>query len=352
MSHGQFLPDDAKEQIMQNDHTWTVVLAAGDGKRLSMLTADSQGRHVPKQFCSLHGGPSLFDLALARARSLVPEDRVCAVVASEHERWWQPIADELHAGNLIVQPRNRGTGNGVLLALASILKKDPQARLVFLPSDHHVMDEEILDQAIRSALHAMPTHSRDIYLLGIEPDDADPELGYIIPQQCGQRDAQGVRHFVEKPSRGVAEKLIQQGGLWNSAIFAANGESLMALFKARFLGNVLGIRAALLKTDDPIRPSWALSHLYERIAEVDFSRHILASHVGEIRVVPVPHCGWSDLGTPHRVSERLKRLHLSSFRLKARHSKTAFLDLGDATMKAGKCGFSLQTAVWLSKSPT
>ena len=129
---------------------------------------------MPKQFCSLHGGPSLFDLALARARSLVPEDRVCAVVASEHERWWQPVADELHAGNLIVQPRSRGTGNGVLLALAAILKKDPQARLVFLPSDHHVMDEAVLDQAIRSAL-------RGIYLLGIESDDADPELGYIIP---------------------------------------------------------------------------------------------------------------------------------------------------------------------------
>ena len=56
----------------------------------------------------------------------------------------------------------------------------------------------------------------------------------------------------------MAEKLIQQGGLWNSAIFAANGECLMELFGERFLGNVLGIRAALLKTDDPIRPSWAL----------------------------------------------------------------------------------------------
>jgi len=37
-------------------------------------------------------------------------------------------------------------------------------------------------------------------LLGIEPDDADPELGYIIPQKTAKDDAQGVRHFVEKPS--------------------------------------------------------------------------------------------------------------------------------------------------------
>ena len=44
-------------------HTWAVVLAAGDGKRLSALTADSEGTPVPKQFCSLNGGESLLQEA-------------------------------------------------------------------------------------------------------------------------------------------------------------------------------------------------------------------------------------------------------------------------------------------------
>ena len=105
---------------MHNNHNWVVVLAAGEGTRLSALTADDAGRHVPKQFCSLHGGQSLFGLALTRARAIVPEERVCAVVATDHERWWQQTHHEMHPGNMIVQPRNRGTGNGVLLALAYI----------------------------------------------------------------------------------------------------------------------------------------------------------------------------------------------------------------------------------------
>jgi len=314
--------------------TWAVVLAAGDGKRLAGLTTDHRGRHVPKQFCSVQGGPSLFGLALARARALVPEDRVCAVVAKAHEHWWKPMAEEMQSGNLIVQPRNRGTGNGVLLALTHILKRDPQARLIFLPADHHVLSEATLIQAMLSAMADMPARSRDIFLLGIEPDDADPELGYIIPQKTSKHDAQGVRHFIEKPSRAVAGKLIEEGGLWNSGVFAASGDRLLELFQARYPANVLGIKSALDKMADPISPSWALGNLYERIAEVDFSRHVLQSHVGDLRVIPVPHCGWSDLGTPHRVSERVNRLSETAPGSRQRSNETAFLDLADAVIRA------------------
>ena len=315
------------------EHTWAVVLAAGDGKRLAGLTVDDGGRHVPKQFCSINGGPSLFGLALARARGLVLADRVCAVVAREHEHWWKPGAPEILPGNLIVQPRNRGTGNGVLLAITHILKRDPQARVVFLPADHHVLDEDTLARAMQAAVDAMPEASREIVLLGIEPDDADPELGYIIPQQAAQSHGHGVRHFVEKPSRAVAGKLIEEGGLWNSAIFAAHGERLLEFFKERFIANTLGIRTALERMSDPASPSWALSHLYERIADVDFSRHILQFYVSELRVVAVPSCGWSDLGTPHRVSERVFQLFGAAPGTRVWAGDTAFLDLADAVMR-------------------
>ncbi|HEY0663983.1 MAG TPA: sugar phosphate nucleotidyltransferase [Thiobacillaceae bacterium] len=318
---------------MQN-HTWAVVLAAGDGTRLAGLTADHQGRHVPKQFCSVHGGPSLFGLALERARGLVPAERVCAVVAKDHAHWWRPTAAEMAPDGLIVQPRNRGTGNGVLLALTHILKRDPQARLIFLPADHHVLDEEALTAAMRGALEAMPPECAEIFLLGVEPDEADPELGYIIPQKTSNPDAQGVRHFVEKPSRAVAAKLIEEGGLWNSAIFAAQGQRLLEIFKQRFPANAIAIRGALDKMADPSSPSWALGYLYERISEMDFSRHILQACVSELRVIPVPQCGWSDLGTPGRVSERVGRLSGSKSAAPERHS--AFLDLAEAVIRAGR----------------
>ena len=329
---------------MQSNHTWAVILAAGAGTRLAALTADETGKHVPKQFCSLHGGPSLLGLALERARRLVPDERVCAVVAKEHETWWQSAPHQLHPGNTIVQPRNRGTGNGVLLALAYILKRDPHARLIFLPADHHVLAEETLIQIMAAMLAKLPARSSDIFLLGMEPESADPELGYIIPQRAGQQNAQGVRHFVEKPSRGVASKLIQEGGLWNSGIFAASATRLLELLKGRSPDDADSIVHAVAKVGDPANPSWALNHAYDRISDVDFSHHILQLRVADLQVVPVPQCGWSDLGTPERVTERMRLLSKNVFTRAKPAGETAFLDLGEAVLRAEK-GENLAEAV-------
>jgi mannose-1-phosphate guanylyltransferase len=322
-----------------------VVLAAGEGKRLAALTADETGRHVPKQYCSLHGGPSLFGLALKRAGALVPRDRVCAVVAKGHEHWWRQQPHEMLPDNLIVQPRNRGTGNGVLLALAYILKRDPQARLIFLPADHHVLAEDTLIQAMASMLAGMPAHAREVFLLGVKPDDADPELGYIIPQKAANTSAQGVRYFVEKPSRGVASKLIQEGGLWNSGIFAAAGDLLLELFKMRFPDNAHDILATTARIADPSNPSWALSHLYGRISYIDFSHQILQFQVADLQVLPVPHCGWSDLSTPHRVAERVNLLSSNARSANDSFGETASLDLADAVSRTDVRGRVAEAAV-------
>jgi mannose-1-phosphate guanylyltransferase len=336
--------NDEKERMMQNSHIWAVVLAAGDGKRLASLTADNHGRHIPKQYCSVQHGLSLLELALVRARTLAAEERVCAVVAKAHEHWWRPMADDMHPGNLIVQPRNRGTGNGVLLALAHILKRDPLARFIILPADHHVLDEAILTRAMQSALAVMTPQSNEIVLFGVEPDDADPDLGYVIPQETTlhdgpMHDVHGVRRFVEKPSRGVAAKLIQEGGLWNSGIIAANGAPLLELFRQRFPDATADMMHAVARTDDPMNPAWSLSHLYERMSDVDFSHHILQLCVSDLEVVRVPHCGWSDLGTPTRVSERVNLLSVAAPRQKGRRVASP-LSLADAIVSADRRSMS------------
>jgi len=59
----------------------------------------------------------------------------------------------------------------------------------------------------------------------------------------------------------------------------------------------------------PTSAGWAtIVDMYERLPTVDFSRHLLEGHEALLRVVRVPACGWSDLGTPHRVAEALRRL--------------------------------------------
>ena len=129
---------------------WALVLAAGEGSRLRALTTHG-GVAVPKQFCSLQGGPSLLQEAILRAEAVVPRQRVVTIVAEQHRRWWETSLWSLPKRNVIVQPENRGTANGLLLPLLHIAQRDPEARIVILPSDHYVREEAALARSLRQA---------------------------------------------------------------------------------------------------------------------------------------------------------------------------------------------------------
>lgn len=285
-------------------NTWAVVLAAGDGTRLSTLTTDSDGNPVPKQFCSLNGGGSLLHEALQRATRVVPRERICAIVADQHRSFWRMDLWSLPAGNIIVQPSNRGTAHGVLLAVLSILERDPLARIVFLPADHYVADESALAGSLRETAALLNRNTQGLVLVGIEPDEPDPELGYIVPGRMLGDGSYTVEQFVEKPQPKMASELLSSGALWNSFIFAANGAWLLGLLRQRIASSVEDIATALARDDR----SHALTQAYEQLDSVDFSRAIMQGAEKSLRVIAAPQCGWTDLGTPKRVAETLQRL--------------------------------------------
>ena len=201
--------------MSSSENTWAVVLAAGEGTRLSALTINSRGEFIPKQYCSVDGHGSLLQRALARARRVAAPGRVCVIVAEQHRRHWRGCAWPLPLGNVIVQPSNRGTANGVLLSTLTIVRRDPCARIVFLPADHHVSDEPKLAIAVADALGSVTTDAATLALVGIEPDDPDPELGYILPGRVLPDGSRAVKEFVEKPHPARARELIKAGALWN-----------------------------------------------------------------------------------------------------------------------------------------
>jgi mannose-1-phosphate guanylyltransferase len=205
---------------------------------------------------------------------------------------------------VISQPRNRGTGNGVLLALLSVLARDPLARVVFLPADHFVEDEDELARASRAVIAGLNNAVDEIVLLGLAPDEPDPELGYIVPGDA----IDGVRRvarFIEKPSTAFAAELVGDGALWNSFIFASRGAALLGLFRERVGGIVDAMETALARGAEAAR---ALAELYEQLPEIDFSRHIVEGAASRMRVVAAPPCGWTDLGTARRVSDAVRRV--------------------------------------------
>jgi mannose-1-phosphate guanylyltransferase len=188
------------------------------------------------------------------------------------------------------------------LAALNIARDDAHTRLVFVPSDHYVEDEAVLQSALRVAA-TRPLHQDDILLLGLEPTGPDPELGYIVPRSsCRPLECQPVCRFAEKPTSDAATKLIREGALWNSFIFVAGVRTIVDLMQARY-PTLAGAFEIAVGAGAP-----AVTALYERLVNIDFSRDILQGVDTDVSVLRVPECGRSDLGTPRSVLTCLKRL--------------------------------------------
>lgn len=310
---------------------WALVLAGGEGARLRALTTRPCGAAVPKQFCSLHGGQSLLEDALDRGAQLTDEGHVCTIVAHQHRQWWSEIdrVNHMPPDNVIVQPRNCGTAIGVLYSLLHILAKDAHAQVALLPADHYVRDEETLRDSLRCAIEHVRRDAIHPVLIGIEPEDVDTELGYVIPGAPDAHGARAVTRFVEKPDRASAAEIIAAGGLWNSFIITAAAQSLIDLFLPRYASVVMEMQVILSRgfaSGSPTAAWPAIVDMYSRLPDLDFSRDLMQGHEERLCVVPARSCGWTDLGTPRRVGEALERLRGLEYRRRA-SSRPPYVDL-------------------------
>lgn len=284
---------------------WSIVLAGGDGSRLSQITGGFEGSAIPKQYCSVNRGPSLIRQALRRARTVAGPDRTVVVVAAEHRRWWSMELADLPSVHVVAQPRNRGTACGLLLPLLQVLERDAEATVVVMPADHVVADESILLAAIRAATDHILREPDRLVLLGFEPEGPDTGLGWIAPCPDALGSVSVVAQFVEKPSRERAEELLSEGALWNSLIFAMRASELSALFQwaLPWLTRMFGY-ALVDPSAGPV--SERVTRLYERLPVVDFSRAVLEEAGADMRVIAVPPCGWTDIGTLEGVARCAK----------------------------------------------
>jgi mannose-1-phosphate guanylyltransferase len=274
-----------------------VILAGGDGRRLAPLTRALYGTELPKQFAILAGEKSLLQTTIERALALTDATRIMVVISAHHEPYARPQLEPYPGVELLVQPRGLDTGPGMLFPLARILAREPDAHVVFLPSDHHVADALPITQALRTAVTVL----RDrVALLGVTPTGPEIEYGWIVRGgKLRGTDAFTVRRFEEKPPQPVADHLWKSGGLWNTFISAAPVRGLWELAR-RHLPRHASALEHYARTVDTAHEAHALHDAYATMQPANFSRDVLA-RAGKLAVVPVTGSGWSDWGSPARV---------------------------------------------------
>lgn len=280
---------------------WVVVLAGGDGRRLLGAMVCGQRVDRPKQFCRFCGAASLLEQTVQRAERLADRSRIVAVVREDQRSWWTSELSRLSPENVLVQHDNRGTAVAILHAVVHVLRRDPAATLVILPSDHAVDSETVLIESVGLAARMATLSGEHFILLGASPGHAETTYGWILPNSEVTGIGRKVERFVEKPEPRLAAELFAAGAVWNTFVSASSGRVLLGLFE-RHQPMLLGGYRRFLAAHVADQPT-----LYRGLPYVDFGRDIMESAVGRLRVVTVPPCGWTDLGTPERLNQWLGR---------------------------------------------
>src|SRR4051794_40169709 len=134
------------------ENLWGIVLAGGQGQRLTSVTRAVYGRDVPKQFAALGSDRSFLQQTIDRIAALVPCERTVVVGCRSDEALARRQLAEYRQAQLILQPSRRGTAAGLLLPLAQVLAQDPEATIAVFPSDHAFRREDVFVEAVARAV--------------------------------------------------------------------------------------------------------------------------------------------------------------------------------------------------------
>jgi mannose-1-phosphate guanylyltransferase len=292
-----------------------VVLAGGDGRRLESYVRRLRGDALPKQYVTLYGTQSLLERTFKRVERLVPPERIMTVVNHDHLQY--PDACRQLArrpvNTVIVQPRNRDTGPGLLLPLAYLQRRCEDAIVAVFPSDHYVSNDLALMQHAETACQAVEARPDLIVLLGVSPDAPETDYGYVLPGSSmdgdGTPQIRGVRRFIEKPTARQAHDLIEQGALWNTSILVFRLQVLVDLMWC--VAPLLSLRfTEIVDAIGTPRAHDVIDAVYQGMPPVNLSRGILelvsVSWPSRLAVLRVDDAFWSDWGVEHRI---LRDLH-------------------------------------------
>jgi mannose-1-phosphate guanylyltransferase/mannose-6-phosphate isomerase len=278
-----------------------IILAGGSGKRLWPLST----RKKPKQFISLFGDLSLFDLTLQRInnRNLFKKP---IIVTSEG---YLSLVEEslsktgLDVERVILEPESKNTFSALALPVLASMKQNAEERYMVLPSDHYI--------PLNKSFYKTCTTIKNLFrkealtLLGVLPDNPSTEYGYISIKPSNN-ELKRVKSFIEKPELDKAKQLVKQPNtFWNSGIFCFEGKWLdesIKTYKSEMYSLLLDLLPA--PEDDQIY-FYPDKDKFSKLTDISFDKAIVESNPHNY--VATLDAGWTDLGSWHSLSNLQKK---------------------------------------------
>jgi mannose-1-phosphate guanylyltransferase len=292
-----------------------IVLAGGEGSRLRPLTKMISGDDRPKQFCPIIDGLTLLDVTRERIGRTFAADEIYFSLTKKHEKYFSRPLWDVKPENKIVQPENKGTAPAILYTVLRVAAKMPDATIAIFPSDHYFSDGDAFMGHVESAFRSAEHDKNAVVLLGIEPDKPETSYGWIEPADTLFGSMSGatsrVHQFWEKPTAGVAIKLMSMGCLWNSFVMIGKASAFIDMF-LEHLPELFRMFAAAERNFGQPDEASVVRSIYSWIDDVNFSSEVLERSCERLLVRRVSDVRWSDLGEPQRVVGTLKNLGLQT----------------------------------------
>jgi mannose-1-phosphate guanylyltransferase/mannose-6-phosphate isomerase len=202
-----------------------VIMSGGAGTRLWPVSTDDR----PKQFHALASERTMLQDTVLRMLQPCAVDFQAPVIIC-NRRHEDLVREQMEAlgvapSAVILEPFGRNTAAVAVMAAQIAAEIDPGAKVLLLPADHLIGDEE----AFRAAVARGASVEGRLITFGIEPTAPETGYGYIQRGTELGHDLFTVARFAEKPSRAVAEAYLSDGGYyWNGGIFLFSPETLLA----------------------------------------------------------------------------------------------------------------------------
>lgn len=266
-----------------------ILLSGGSGKRLWPLSNDVRSKQFLKLLTAPDGSKeSMIQRVVRMIREAVPGNDIVIATGAAQEKL---IRDQLgDAISVVTEPCRRDTFPAIMLACAYLKSQGATADepVVVMPCDSYTDPEYF--EVIRRMAEAAGRGAADMVLMGVEPTYPSAKYGYIVPDRVAvQPDGvMPVKRFTEKPDVAKAERLLQEGALWNGGVFAFR----------------LGYLSAITEN---VRPGYAFASLRDGYAELPKISFDYAVVENADSVAVIAYAGkWKDLGTWNTLTDELE----------------------------------------------
>jgi mannose-1-phosphate guanylyltransferase len=275
-----------------------VIMAGGAGTR---FWPESRAAR-PKQLLRLAGDETMLERTVARLGDVVPRERVQILTGA---RLVEPISEQLPRlpkDSILAEPCKRDTAPCIGLAAFHLTRRDADATMAVMPSDHVISTDEVFQRSLLAAAELVEEQPQRIVTFGVRPTYAAESFGYIErgesvapPCSASELNVYRVQRFREKPRAELAREFLAAGSFyWNSGIFVWKAQTILdalAQHEPEMHRRLATIAAAIATPG------------YQSILEREFAAiggksidYAVMEHARDVLVIEAPF-QWDDVGS-------------------------------------------------------